>query len=483
VRYHWLSRRRGGRPSRAVLLAALLAGPVLWAADPPPGGDDWKYDVVYRKKGKPLQGLVVEETPARVLLKCVTRKPGAPTLVFTESLPRDDVDHIDLLGPREREILARRLDALKKERELLATQLKALDPAEKAEASAGEQYDLRPAPWVLDGKSSALAYQSAHFRLVSNAGEKVIELAVLQLEQVYGAYVRTLPPRTAPETTTTIVLTRSLADYQALVRGQGHNLLNPAFYDAGKNRIVCANDLQAQCDELERTRRFHDKKRAELKQREEELQKVYGGKVPAEVLAPVEEARKGIRAAEQRNEAAFRQAQRRLFQRLSHEAFHAYLATCVYPASEGEVPRWLNEGLAQIFETALVEAGELRMGHADKERLDAVRAALRKGALLPLAELLRSGPRQFQVAHAAERQASDRHYLASWALAFYLTFERRLLGTRALDDYVKATGRGDDPLKAFEELVGQPLPEFEKAYLEYLKNLRPDGTTAKGEGR
>lgn len=476
---HWLSCQGCGRLRWAALFAGLLAAPLLHAGDPPPGADDWKYDVVYRKKGNPLRGLVVEETPARVLLKCVTRKPGAPTLVFAESLPRDEVDHIDLLGPGERETLARRLDALKKERELLAMQLKALDPAEKAEVSAGDQYDLRPVPWVLDGKGKALAYQAAHFRLVSNAAEKVVELAVLQLEQVYGAYARALPPRTAAGQTTTIVLTRSLADYQALARGQGHNLLNPAFYDPARNQIVCVNDLQAQCDELERTRRFHDKKRAELKQREEDLQKIYGGKVPAEVLAPLEEARKNIQAAERRNEAAFRQAQRRLFQRLYHEAFHAYLATYVYPASEGEVPCWLNEGLAQIFETALVEAGELRMGHADKERLDTVRAALRKGTLLPLADLLRSGPKQFQVAHASDRQASARHYLASWALAFYLTFERRLLGTRALDDYVQATGRGDDPLKAFEDLVGQPLPEFEKAYLLYLRNLRADGSVAK----
>jgi len=33
------------------------------------------------------------------------------------------------------------------------------------------------------------------------------------------------------------------------------------------------------------------------------------------------------------------------------------------------VPLWLDEGLAQIFETALVEAGELRVGHAERSRL------------------------------------------------------------------------------------------------------------------
>jgi hypothetical protein len=463
----------------ALALLAACSAAAFRAADPPPGADDWKYDVVYRKKSQPLQGLVIEETPKHVLLRCVTRKPGAPTLVFTESLPRNEVERVELLDPKERDLLTRRLDTLKKERELLTTRLKALDPAARAEASAGDLLDLRPVPWVVEGKGKALAYQSAHFRLVSNASEEVIQLAAVQLEQVYGAYARTLPPHTSADKTTTLILARSQADYQALLRGQGHNLLNPAFYDAGKNQIVCACDLQRLGDELERTRKHHEKQRAELKQREAELTKVYGGKIPAAVLAPVVEARKGIKTAEERNEAAFQQAQRRLFQRLYHETFHAYLATYVYPASEGEVPRWLNEGLAQIFETALVEAGELRLGHADRERLDAVRLALRKGALLPLAELLQSGPKQFQVAHAAEQQASDRYYLASWALAFYLTFERKLLGTPALDEYVRAVRRGDGPLEAFATLVGRPLPEFEKAYLQYLKNLRADGTVAK----
>src|SRR5262249_58920656 len=105
----------------------------------------------------------------------------------------------------------------------------------KAEASAGDLLDLRPVPWVVEGKGKALAYQSAHFRLVSNASEEVIQLAAVQLEQVYGAYARTLPPHTSADKTTTLILARSQADYQALLRGQGHHLLNPAFSDAGKN--------------------------------------------------------------------------------------------------------------------------------------------------------------------------------------------------------------------------------------------------------
>jgi hypothetical protein len=136
----------------------------------------------------------------------------------------------------------------------------------------------------------------------------------------------------------------------------------------------------------------------------------------------------------------------------------------------------LNEGLAQIFETAIFEAGELRVGHADEARRRAVREAVQKKELLPLADLLRSGPKQFRVAHAADKQASDRHYLAAWGLAFYLTFDRKVLGTKALDEYVQALQRGTDPLDAFCDLTGTPLPQLEKDWHDYLRRLQPDGT-------
>ena len=51
------------------------------------------------------------------------------------------------------------------------------------------------AGWPPDGKGKALAYQSAHFRLLSNSREEVVQLTAIQLEQVYAAYARSLPPR------------------------------------------------------------------------------------------------------------------------------------------------------------------------------------------------------------------------------------------------------------------------------------------------
>ena len=457
----------------ACFVGAALLGAVIFAADNAPGGDEWKYDIVYPKKGNPYRGLVLARKADRVDMKWVVRKPGRPTIVFSIALASEEIVRVDLLPDDERETLRRRLKALQEERARLAEHLKALDPAVKLPAD--DRLDLRETPWVGDARIKALSYQSNHFRLVSNAPRGIVVATAIRLEQAYAAYAHCLPPR-AKGVATTILVPQSSADYRVLVRGQGRNLLNPAFFDPVANQVVCAFDWQHMTEELARVHRHHVKLRTDLNERESELRKAYKGVLPAELKKTIADKRRQIDAAEARNRDVFERAQQRLFQRLFHEAFHAYLLNFVYPNRDGELPRWLNEGLAQIFETAIFEVGELRIGHADKERLDAVRRALSKNALLPLADLLRSGPKQFQVAHDGDKQVSDRYYLSSWALAHYLTFDRKLLGTPALDAYVGDLKRGAEPLDAFAKLTGQPLPQFERAFLDFLKHLRPDGS-------
>jgi regulator of replication initiation timing len=459
---------------RAAFLAALLAA--VAAAETAPGGDDWKYDVVYRKKGEPFRGLVEEQTGTVVRLRCVSRRPGSPTVVYRIELDAREVRRVELAPEEERERLRQRLDALRQERHALTEQLKLLNPGARGSAHSGDSLDLRSVPWVVAGGGEALEYRSSHFRLVSNARRDEVHLAAVHLEQVYAAYTRFLPPRAAGAPTL-IVLTGSRADYQKLLEGRGLNLTNPAFYDAERNQIVCTSDLQRLAGELQKARQHHRKLYEELKESVKDLEEAYRGNIPPELKARLAEVPKRIEATEARNQAVFKRAQKRLFQRLYHEAFHAYLSNFVYPPAESTVPHWLNEGLAQIFETAIVEVGELRVGHADLERLEAVRGALKEGALLPLADLLRAGSKQFQVAHGANQQASDRYYLASWALAFYLTFDQKALGSRGLDDYVRALHRRADPLDAFRDLAGRPLPEFEKDFVHYLEHLRADGTS------
>lgn len=456
------------------LVLALAASLAALAAQPAAAEDAWQYDVVRLHKGEPLRGLVVEQPDGRIEVICVKRDPGRHAILFRVKLNRRDVAGIDLLPKEARDQLRQRVQTITQNRTSLDNPLATLDPDSKNPVPLVGQVVLNRVPWVGPGKhkDDALAYESAHFRLKSNADEKLVRLAALHLEEIFSAYTRFLPPRVRGAKTT-ILLTRTLDDFHALAAGQGRNLFNPAFYDPDRNQILCGSSIHHLTQELQKARAYHTKTLADLKAREQELSRIYGGErhIPRQIRRPIDQARQDIANMQKRNTAVLGLAAERLFRRLYHEAFHAYLANFVYPPSEGEVPRWLNEGLAQVFEMAILDGGELRIDVPDKAHSLAVRKAVRDGTLMPLKDLLRSGAKEFLVAHASDRQVSDRCYQASWALAFHLAFEHKLLGTPALDRYVRELKRGTDPLLAFRDLVGRPLDAFEKDYLRALSRL------------
>jgi hypothetical protein len=197
------------------------------------------------------------------------------------------------------------------------------------------------------------------------------------------------------------------------------------------------------------------------------------------MVAPIDAGELQLAKADSNNNELFAKATGLLFATLYHESFHAYLGNFVYPPKIMEVPRWLNEGLAQIFETAIIEGSELRVGHANEQRLARVKDASAKGELVPLVDLLGSGHEQFALSHMSNRQVSDRHYYTSWALAFYLTFERRLLGSEALDHFIKQVNDRVDARKAFEELIGESVDKFEPEFRKYILYLQADGSVAR----
>jgi hypothetical protein len=410
-----------------------------------------------------LPGLLVEEKADAVRFANVRRRPGAPTVVIPATFSRAEIARIDKLDPRDRARLRERVQAL--------------DPTGKGEAARMEALELKPAPWVRDG-GRALSYRSNHFELISDAREPIVRRCAVRLEQIYNAYLRFLPPNYLTAEPTKILLFRSPAEYRALLKAKGRNILNPAFFDPPHNQILCASDLEVLGEALTKTRKHHRQLLARLQEEEAKVKKQFRGSIPASVRKTLDAKRKEIAQANAKNDSIFQAATARLFRMLYHEAFHAYLANYVFPPHETAVPRWLNEGLAQIFEIALVEAGELRVGHVDAERLTLIRAAARKGELLPLADLLRATPNQFVVLHTADRPTSERSYLNSWALAHYLTFDRQLLGTPGLREYVRSLKRGTPEVEAFRTLVGEPTERFEQEYRDYLRRLRADGTAA-----
>ena len=444
------------------LRRAVLVLPFLFtlAANPGNAKDTWKFDRVTLTSGRVLQGLVESEDEKSISFKWIVQNPGSPTSVISTPIARGDIVEIKRVeDPKERESLIARITAL--------------DPATERQKIA--KLDLKP---FRGGEFTAngLSYTSKHFVLISDAKEEIVRRAAFRLEQIYAAYIRYFPPRHNGNRPTKIILYRSLAEYGQALKRMGRNILNPALYDPERNEIICASEVEDFGERLEKNKKEHQQLLERLREEEAELRKKNRGKLPPEAANRIEADRKKIEDAERKNQNLFESLTQRLFQTLYHESFHAYLANFVYHRDEAEVPRWLNEGLAQIFETAILESGEIRVGHAELTRLTRAQEELKKGKLVSVAELLRSEPHRFIVAHGGQEAMSDRYYLASWAVAFYLTFDLHKLHSSEMTEYVSALKRGKDPVVAFSELVRLPVDKFEKAFHTYLTHLRPSGS-------
>ncbi len=464
-----------------VLLLTTFAAARQPVPMPPNGFSNWSFDELTLVNGAKFQGLLLDELPNGVRFQTVSRPPGRPTVTLTSFFTSAEIARIKRLSDADRAVLKERLAEL--------------DPRGEGERLRMESLELVAVPWEgqpKDAKPAARRYDSDYFTLVSTGSDELTRRSAVRLEQIYTAFARFLPP-TAEGRPTRIMLATDREEYRALLGPLGESLLlNPAVFDPLGNRILCGSDLKRLGTELQTARVHHAQQVASLDKYTKEVTRLYRGAELEQFLRPVKRERERVFNTDRVNGTKFDAATKRVFAVLYHEAFHAYVGTFVFPQRKpdevragkgsGELPRWLNEGLAQVFETAVVEVGELRADSPDRERLLRVKEWLRAkngNALVPLPDLLLTGKNAFLASHADQKATADRAYLTSWALAYHLTFGRRLIGTDGFKKYLVAVNSGGDPRKAFADLVGQELPEFEKDWHSYLLRLNLDGTVGK----
>ena len=68
---------------------------------------------------------------------------------------------------------------------------------------------------------------------------------------------------------------------------------------------------------------------------------------------------------------------------------------------------------------------------------------------LELEKLLSAGQGQFLLTASVRPAAVDRYYVHAWGLAYYLTFEKRLLGSPALEKYLQSGNARLAPVQRF----------------------------------
>ena len=180
------------------------------------------------------------------------------------------------------------------------------------------------------------------------------------------------------------------------------------------------------------------------------------------------EAADRIASARRGNVQQLDTVRKRFHERLAHEAWHAHAHRLAESVERNvTLPVWLDEGLAQVFETAVLEVGDLRLDAADPARLEPLRLLLASSQGPRLAEVLRSGSDAFLVGHGGKRGASEQAYLMAWGLAVHVAVLEPVLDRAALRRMVRPAA-ASDPVRQFEALVGMPLDRFESQWRERL---------------
>lgn len=425
--------------------------------------------------GRVYTGLIDSEDDAWINLAQIQRAPGRPMHVVIRPIERQRAALVVRLAGPQHDELRKRLEEF----------------IHRASIEAGRMDAVSLAP-IEEGGLSFRHYHGHWFSLDSTVDETTTRRIIVRTEQVFLAYRQVLPPRLDVARPLRLLVFASPEEYHAYLERLGLKINNGACYLQQENLVVAGSDVARFAAELAKVNAQHEQLRRELEELEkrvqqrlkdlsQQLQKDGTNKrdtarlLKAEkrkALEQLDQKEKEIGRFDRENSQLFDKVTRQMFTRLYHEAFHAYLENYVFPYDRYSVPLWLNEGLAVLFESGLVESDTLRIDAPNAAALRGLKEDLTAGHPLELATLLAADRGAFAQPSDTLNSPSDRYYLYAWGLAYYLTFEKHLLGSEALDRYVEPAVGELSPVARFERLTGTPLAQFEQQWREYVMKLR-----------
>ncbi len=455
----------------------LAASPLCAAGPGKPAEDaDSRFVEIELLDHSRYAGLIESEDGDWLTLICIQSPRGQRMHLVIQPFDRSQISSVKRLGADRRVALEQQIKEFRNRATIEAARIEAI----RLQAREAEGFSYRH-------------YRSKWFTLDSTADDQNTRRVVVRAEQIFAAYRQTVPPRTESSQLPRLVVLGSMDQYQSLLAKLGlkTKIENPACFLEDQNVVVVGSDLTqlaavtsqitAQNAQLRRDLRDLEGRLADrLRAVADNLHKsgLSNGEIARDLTRErekfkkqLEKKRDEVRRSDQQIDLLFKKSASQTLVRLYHEAFHAYLRNSVYPRQQYDVPPWLNEGLAVIFEGGLLEGNTLRVDVANPVALKKLKADLDGPTPLKLTELLSAGQDQFLLIARVPPAAVDRYYVHAWGLAHYLTFEKQLLSRPALEKYLRPDNARLAPVPRFEALMGRRLEQFEREWQAYIRAL------------
>jgi len=173
--------------------------------------------------------------------------------------------------------------------------------------------------------------------------------------------------------------------------------------------------------------------------------------------------------------AAFLEGQGRdaLRRTLQHEAFHQFAWTAIGP----ELPVWLNEGMAQLFEEGLWTGQGFLLGQVPPRRVRQLQAELGGSRIIPFRTLLSIDNKTWGENLHRDAILGATQYNQSWAMVHFLVHATDPTGgakyRARLIKMLKLIHDGEDGERAFRDAFSDNIDGFQARFVEYARALKP----------
>jgi hypothetical protein len=169
--------------------------------------------------------------------------------------------------------------------------------------------------------------------------------------------------------------------------------------------------------------------------------------------------------------AAFLEGQGRdaLRRTLQHEAFHQFAFTAIH----ADLPVWINEGLAQVFEEGIWTGRGFLLGQVPPRRVRQLQADVRGGRLTSFDKFMKLGNDEWARNLAGDADRGATQYNQAWAMVHFLVYspDARSKYRQRFLEMLKQIHAGRSPEGAFVDSFSSNIEGFQDRFIESAESL------------
>jgi len=156
----------------------------------------------------------------------------------------------------------------------------------------------------------------------------------------------------------------------------------------------------------------------------------------------------------------------RAWKTVQHEGFHQFVDAVI----RGDIPVWVNEGLAEYFGEGVFTGDEMVTGVIPPSRLQRIQHQIRAGGFMPFSEFMALSQETWN----ARLSRSD--YDQAWSMVHFLAHGDGGRYEKPFSGFLRMTSTTPPWRRAWTTHFGDDLVAFEKQWREYWLGLSDDAT-------